>query len=394
MEKVIAYLESPTWLGHAATQQQIYVKTLLGMGKRVIVVTPYPEETQLWKDKIAPAERERLYICKLEMPPQKGLAKKFKWLWVDRQISRAAKEAGWSVDVVLVTWLDGLKVSFVKALLTGLFFRYSWAGLYFLPTHFRSDTVIAKRKRIRQILADSALLLCSSCRGIGVLDEGTIPGLQKVKRTLPVFLPELTEKAVIETAEIDSIRLMAGGRCIFALLGHLAARKGVLEFLRLARDFDDDKGFFLMAGQFDPASFEPEELAEIRQLLETKGRNNCFFKLAKVESAKEFNAFLACSDVLYLGYKNFYHSSGLLAKAAHFRKPVIAGKGYCIGERVERYKLGITVNISCYQEIKAAAEVLAEEETRRRFVGGSGFAEYDSQNSVAALRNALQQLLD
>ena len=149
-----------------------------------------------------------------------------------------------------------------------------------------------------------------------------------------------------------------------------------------------------MAGQFDPASFEPEELAEIRQLLETKGRNNCFFKLAKVESAKEFNAFLACSDVLYLGYKNFYHSSGLLAKAAHFRKPVIAGKGYCIGERVERYKLGITVNISCYQEIKAAAEVLAEEETRRRFVGGSGFAEYDSQNSVAALRKALQQLLD
>ena len=56
VEKVIAYLESPTWLGHAATQQQIYVKTLLGMGKRVIVVTPYPEETQLWKDQIAPAE--------------------------------------------------------------------------------------------------------------------------------------------------------------------------------------------------------------------------------------------------------------------------------------------------------------------------------------------------
>lgn len=393
MEKVIAYLESPNWLGHAATQQEIYVKALLGLGNRVIVVTPYPEETELWAAQLASAERCRLAICLLETPPKKGLARKFRWLWAKRQVSQAEKEAGWSVDEVLVTWLDGLRVSLGKALLTGLLFRYSWAGLYFLPTHFRSDTAIVKKKRRREILSDYALLRCSRCRGIGVLDEGVIPGLQKIKKELPIFLPELTEKGVILTEEMEKIRQMAGGRCIFALLGNLAARKGLLEFLRLARDFAEDKGFFLMAGQFEPSSFNAEELAEIRQLLDTTGRNNCYFKLEKVESAQEFNGFLACSDVLYLGYKNFYHSSGLLAKAAHFRKPVIAGKGYCIGERVDRYKLGVTVDVSCYEEIRAAADFLADEEMRRQLVSGSGFADYDGQNSEAALCKALQQLL-
>lgn len=393
MEKVIAYLESPNWLGHAATQQEIYVKALLDLGSRVIVLTPYPEETELWAGQLEPAQRCRLAICLLEALPKKGIARKFKWLWANQQVSKAEKKAGWRVDEVLVTWLDGLRVSLGKALLTGLFFRYSWAGLYFLPTHFRSDTEIAKRKRRREILSDYALLRYSRCRGIGLLDEGTIQGLQKIKKDLPVLFPEMTEKVAIQTEEINKIRQLAGGRCIFALLGHLAARKGVLEFLRLARDFPEDKGFFLMAGHFEPASFEAGELAEIRQLLATTGRNNCYFKLAKVESAQEFNGFLACSDVLYLGYKKFYHSSGLLAKAAHFRKPVIAGKGYCIGERVDRYKLGVTVNISCDDEIRAAADTLADEKMRRRLVSGKGFADYDGQNSETALCKSLQQLL-
>ena len=393
MEKVIAYLESPNWLGHAATQQEIYVKALLDLGNMVIVLTPYPEETELWAGQLEPAQRCRLAICLLEALPKKGIARKFKWLWANQQVSKAEKKAGWRVDEVLVTWLDGLRVSLGKALLTGLFFRYSWAGLYFLPTHFRSDTEIAKRKRRREILSDYALLRYSRCRGIGVLDEGTIQGLQKIKKDLPVLFPEMTEKVAIQTEEINKIRQLAGGRCIFALLGHLAARKGVLEFLRLARDFPEDKGFFLMAGHFEPASFEAGELAEIRQLLAPTGRNNCYFKLGKVESAQEFNGFLACSDVLYLGYKNFYHSSGLLAKAAHFRKPVIAGKGYCIGERVDRYKLGITVNISCDDEIRAAADTLADEEMRRQLVSGKGFADYDGQNSETALCKSLRQLL-
>lgn len=393
VEKVIAYLEPPYWLGHAETQQEIYVKALLGLGNRVIVLTPYPGETERWAGQLGPAERCRLSICLLTGPPKKGLAKKYQWLWVNQQIKQAEKKAGWSVDEVLVTWLDGLRVSFRKALMAGILFRYSWAGLYFLPTHFRSDADIAKQKKFRKIMSDYALVRCSRCRGIGVLDEGTISGLQKVKKDLPFLFPEMTEKGAIQTEEIDKIRLMAGGRCIFALLGHLAPRKGVLDFLRLARDFAEGKGFFLIAGQFDPASFNPGELAEIRQLLETTGRSNCYFKLEKVESALEFNGFLACADVLYLGYKNFYHSSGLLAKAAHFRKPVIAGKGYCIGERVDRYKLGVTVNVSCYEEIRAAADTLADEGLRKELVSGRGFADYDGQNSEAALHKALRQLL-
>lgn len=394
MEKVIAYLESPTWLGHAETQQEIYVKILLGLGNKVIVLTPFPSETKRWAREIISAQRERLYIYRLEVPDKKGFAKKFKWLWANRQIKKAEKESGWDIDQVLLTWLDGMRVSAFMAMLTGVLFRYSWVGLYFTPTHFRNKTPISKFKRLRRILSDYALLQCSRCKGIGVVDEGVIFDLKKIKDIAVVFLPELTEKGLIQTEELDEIKQMARGRRIFSLVGHQTMRKGVLEFLRLAQDFPADKGFFLLVGQFAPESFTPRELIEIKQLLETTGRDNCYFKLTKIENALEFNGFLACSDVLYLGYKNYYHSSGILAKAAYFKKPVIASIGYCIGDRVDKYKLGLTVNILNYEEIRAAADKLVEEDFYRTLISGGGFVDYDEQNSELALCKGLQQLLE
>ena len=61
-----------------------------------------------------------------------------------------------------------------------------------------------------------------------------------------LFLPELTEKGLIQTEELDEIKRMARGKRIFSLVGHQTTRKGVLEFLRLAKIFPRIKGFFCL----------------------------------------------------------------------------------------------------------------------------------------------------
>jgi len=165
-----------------------------------------------------------------------------------------------------------------------------------------------------------------------------------------------------------------------------------MDFLRIASKFDSKKGFFLLAGKFDIKNFPEHEQKEIRRLLQTKGRDNCYFRLTHIDSPPEFNALVDCCDVLYLAYKNHYHSSGLLAKAALFNKPVIVSNGYCMGQRVTRYNLGLTVS-SAYSQKLEAVNQLADKAFRNTIRESTGFATYNSQNSTRALNSALQLLL-
>ena len=393
---VIAYVEPPHWLGHGDTQQELYVKELLAMGQRVLVLTIFPQNTERWAAGLSAEKGSRLFIY--ELKPEEDFvgrkaAKMACWPWTAGQIRLAEKASSWKVDVVLLAWFDGMTGLWQKLLAPpGLFFTYPWAGLYFIPSHLREDVPMSRRRRSRRRLLDYLAIHGGRCRGIGVLDEGVKAGLEKIGADTEV-LPEVTEKDVVLSKEAEKISKLAGGRCIFALVGHLSPRKNLLMFLRMAKEFDENKAFFVLAGKLDLSAFRSEEQEEIKKLLAPSGRGNYYYKLEEVEDPAEFNGFLVCADVVFLVYRNFYHSSGLLAKAAFFGKPVLAAKGYCIGGRVERYGLGLTVESDNYEEILAAAKKMADEDFRRQLVQYACFKEYDRQNSHEALREALVRLL-
>jgi hypothetical protein len=65
--------------------------------------------------------------------------------------------------------------------------------------------------------------------------------------------------------------------------------------------------------------------------------------LEQIEKDEEFNKLMTLSDVVFIAYYKFYHSSGILTKAAVFHKPVIVSEEYCMGERVKKYRLGLTI---------------------------------------------------
>jgi glycosyltransferase involved in cell wall biosynthesis len=205
--------------------------------------------------------------------------------------------------------------------------------------------------------------------------------------------PQITFTQVGSSLSADSIRKQAAGRCIFGLLGVLHPRKDLRMFLRIAAEADSDKSFFVLAGKFDAAEYPPTERAEILQLLDTNGRDNCFFLLTHIDNPLEFNALVDCCDVLYLVYRGHFHSSGLLAKAAQFRKPVIVSRGYRMGEQAEKYKLGITVNDGDYAEVFAAVQSISEPDVRKTLLLSADFAEYCRQNDADVLKQALQQLM-
>ncbi len=395
MGKVVVYVESADWLGHAQTQREYYVKMMLDQEWKVIVLTRAADTTVLWARSLDPSQQERLYVHALPAGPASVFEKWLKWRWVNNQVRQAEKQSGWTVDTVFLSWFDGMQRSLRTAFLTRFVFRYSWVGLYFVPAHFRPDVKMKGSRKLVKTLADAAIMRFGRCRGIGVLDEGLRFGWARRENEVPVvFFPEITETEIIRTAEIESIRERADGRCIFGLLGDLSPRKGVLGFLRMARDMDPAKGFFVLAGNFNINRFPVQERDELCRLLQTAGRDNCHFRLEHIDSAQEFNALVDSCDVLYLFYKNYYSTSGLLAKAALFRKPVIVARGYCMGERVEKYNLGVTVAGDSYPKLLEAANRLAEPAYREEILKGGGFAGYNSQNSPAALQRALRQLLD
>ncbi len=398
MPKVVVYVESPEWLGHAESQQENYVKALLSLGWKVIILTPAPQQTGRWAQELDSSQQKNLYIHLLSERPKSCWVKSLKWRWVNNQVRQAENQSGWTVDIVFLSWFDGMKVSPLNALMTRFVFKYPWAGLYFLPSHFRPDVKMKglwkRLGKISKILADYILLRFGRCKGIGVLDEAPGNAMVQMQSDAPVvFFPQMTETKIASTTEIETIRQQANGRCIFALLGHLHPRKGLIDFLRIARESDPARNFFLLVGKFNIKEFPSQEQQEIMQLLQTTGRDNCIFKLMQIESPREFNGFVESCDVLYLVYKNFYHSSGLLAKAALFNKPVIVSRSYCMGERVEKYKLGITVDSNNYREIVSAVNRLGDAAYRSEISKGEGFAEYHAQNTTAALQTSLQQLL-
>ena len=81
---------------------------------------------------------------------------------------------------------------------------------------------------------------------------------------------------------------------------------------------------------------------------------NCHFELDYIDDPAEVNAYINMCDVVYMCYENFFYSSGIMTKAAAFGKLMLVSEGYCMGDRVTKYGLGLTVKEKDLDEIIAA----------------------------------------
>jgi glycosyltransferase involved in cell wall biosynthesis len=252
--------------------------------------------------------------------------------------SAEAQEA----DIVFIAYLDYCDKIF--SLLGSPFGSTPWAGLLMRPSfHYRSIGVIAPSSPLDtpERMLMRRLLRTKHLRTLFTIDEPLSLYVQR-------FWPEFTARMryVLDPADLEKPIPQPEARSLFGLpmdkrvmliYGSLSLRKGVDVLLQAAKspDFPDDMILFL-AGKQD---------SDVQALLKSSEGNALIQcgKLIEVDrylhKAEQTAAFCA-SDVVWLGYRDHYSSSGVLAQAQALNLPVVGCKEGVIGWTLTKYNKG------------------------------------------------------
>jgi len=170
-------------------------------------------------------------------------------------------------------------------------------------------------------------------------------------------------------------------------------RKGVLSLLRAGLHSDPERTFFLIAGKLCRDTFSRQECEELDRLLAQARERNFFLHLEYIASPADVNAAIVACDIVHLVYERHFNCSAVLTKAARFKKLMIASRGYCIGERVEHFGLGLTVPEGDSVALAEAILRLSDPAEQFAITSAADFDGYHSLHTVAALERTIGRLL-
>ena len=362
------------WKGHVPQYHKIFIKSFLDRDFCVLSITIAPDEIEKWSKSLSGKDQSRikaiqfdsksirsaksvkilflwfssLIITKLKLlrVPKatffnKALAVLLNWVSVNSLIKEFSQLHGVNPRLVFIGYLDsdfifpGVTARFVDS-----YFHYPWSGAYIGPKYFRSSIPKEKKSLVERYLPSHDILRSENLSAILVSDKGVVNSMENYMNSPVLFLPELMEKSLPsgESKLAGLIKKKAGSRKIVSLLGVIAERKGIELFVDSANRLVLENVFFLVAGEVSNEKQTEYVLSKLLTLQE-----NSYTHLTTIQGDEYFNELIKLSDIVFLGYKAFYHGSGILTKAAYFKKMVIATKGHCIGDRVDKYKLGITI---------------------------------------------------
>ena len=389
--------------GHHLTHLRNYAGALLGMGHRVLELMPDPAHVENWLRRTQPEALDRIRFAAYRHPRVTSPSWRLRRWWVPwmtwreagRAVEAAAQATGFEPDLVFFCWLDDYIVGaprLVRAGLRGIFPR-RWSGVFFHPWHLRIPDGPTRGESV----AAERFLRAAGCPAVAVLDHGIVDRLQ-VNIGRPVIpFPDETEEQVSARPfpPAAEIRARAAGRKVVGLVGHLSRRKGVHTLLDAAERARDKPWFFVLAGALDAAqrrTFSEDERKRLERA-EAGELPNVWIYPHRIEDETEFNTLVDACDVLYAAYELFAHSSGIVTKAAVFRKPVLVSRGFYMEETVRRYRIGLAVDPHDTDEVVGALACLLDEAAFRNRVGEPGFAECHADHAVGALVPAFEKLL-
>lgn len=393
----VVFIEE-AWVGHRPIYTKLFNRTLLEMGCQVFTFCPKPRELEDWivhnsqpKGAYTFFEYSRDSHPLMLLEEEDLLQKKLNmWKAAKQVVNGVVKQVGEKPDVVFFGVLDGYLTASLTAEVIDEIFPYPWSGIYFHPSHLR------RHSPSWSLLPDGeqphAGLYASQCVAIGILEEDLINPLQDILYGKPIFLfpdaiNEVEYKLRSDALLLAQIKEQARGRKIVGLLGSLSKRKNIFKLVEIAKQMSTEDFFFVFGGQLFPKTFTTEEQVQLLELV-SSNLENCFFYLNTIPEPEMIQLFSNC-NMLFAVYDQYFHSSGTLARAATFKKPVVVSKQYYMGERVAKYNLGIGVNEEdnleeCIQAIRYLANHPLE---------NPDYEGYLAANSVDKLPNAFQQIL-
>ena len=106
---------------------------------------------------------------------------------------------------------------------------------------------------------------------------------------------------------------------------------------------------------------------------------------------QEFEKIIKVSDCFYVAYEDFFHSSNVQIKAAHFKKPMISGPRHLIADRTRRFGMGW-----CLPEIseQSVADLLNQIDKKeiQRVIDSARFEEFCQEHSPERLNECLEEI--
>lgn len=352
-------LADPRWEGHHPTYFKEFTASLLRLGHRVIALCRRPDELRPAAEatcaELGLDPEEVLHIGALDDPDRAyllpgrldhdPLSTASRWRCLRRALQTAERDSGWVGEFVFLPWLDSYLRFLPSKSLPSRALGRPWGGLYFRNHHF-GEPIGA----LRRLAKGDRSLRNRDCRAVGVLDERFAAAMADRSGQPVIPFPDITDETPPgpcgELAK--EVARRAGDRKIVGLVG-LEKRKGFLTMLRIAEAVAGrEDWFFVAAGVYYPESCSVADRRYVEGVARRVDRgdlDNVYLELpgSRVEDGAEFNALLCAFDVIYAAYEDFQGSSNALTKAAVFRRPLVATRGECVGDRVERYRLGLTI---------------------------------------------------
>ncbi len=396
--KTTIVLAAPIWSkGHYETQMQLFLSILLPKNCRVIALCAEPEKVEKWAEENMPDFKADLFTAHFTLMDPQGwgrLKTGRAWSDISASIDKAASASGWEIDMVFFITLD----SMIYNTWRGVFFpkkiNHPWVGLYMTPIFKRLPR---GRDYFKKYISLKVFKGIKNCQGITIYDEGSFNECQAFFDDRKIYvLPDVTDENMPSPLPLkfSAVKEKAGDKTIIGLVGLLQKRKGLINFLRAVKAMDQEKCFFLLAGYLHWPEYTRHEQMEIRELLETLPETNFHFELGYMDDPTEVNAWIDLCDIVCLCYEEFYYSSGIMTKAAAREKLMLVTRGYCMGERVERYGLGLTAREGDLEEIIGGLTIMTDNDRREKMLAQAQFKEFMDFHNYRMLDEILSRILE
>lgn len=262
-------------------------------------------------------------------------------------------------DLVFVAYLDHML--YAASILGSPFGDTPWVGIAMRPSfHYREVGILGRSDHLASLKGRlfGRLLRQRKLAALYTIDESLVSFMDN-RRTgrkvhfipQPVWGLENIDKAAarerLGLADCDKVML---------LFGQISRRKGVNELLEATQHplFPPNLTlFFLGAVDAEASKVLTSELATA---LRRQGRLRLMSRFAT--SDEEAAAFSA-ADFVWMGYKDHYAASGVLAHAAAKGLPVIASVAGLAGWQTRRHDLGLCVDPGSAAAVATAASQLS-----------------------------------
>ncbi len=399
MKKTIAIVGISS-VGHHIAFMRLFVEALLELDYKVLVLFPDEKPIKDWLLEKHPQHQTNLYFQYYQEPhfvvKKCGIFNQAvevwkKWKHLASQIRVAEKKYDVQVDFVYHTWLDTFIANYLSPFLLNIAFPFKWSGMYFHPRHYRY--IPDKLKEKVSISEIDIIFKTAKCQNVTVHDEGIVRQFsQRIGKKVMLF-PEIADDTQpdMQILPIQEIEAKAKGRTKLLIAGIIDKGKRLYDYMQLAKMAAEDKYFFIFAGPINISHYEPTEQAELKSFLDSK-HENCYIYDKYLQEGAEFNAFIAVADIIFLVYENFPSSSNRLTKAAIFKKYVITQNRFCVGEDVQKYGLGETVEEGNLPQALAAMDTLRTRILHEPFPHES-FEKYSALHSATRLKACFQEVL-